>query len=476
MTIASKGKPRDAGGLRRSDFPPEFQWGCATSAYQIEGAVREGGRGESIWDRFCSVPGHIRDGSSGAVACDHFHQWETDLDIAQALGLNAYRFSIAWPRIFPRGDEHEPNRAGLDFYERLVDGMLSRGLSPWPTLYHWDLPQYLQDQGGWKNRATAQRFADYAETVSQHLGDRVSNWTTHNEPWCTAFLGHHEGVHAPGLRDWKTALQACHHVLLSHGLAVPRIRAAAPRAKLGIALSLHPLRPASASAADLAALRRHDGLRNRWFLDALYGRGYPSDVLALCGDDAPRMADGDMDAISAPTDFLGINYYFPEIIAHHDGGGPLSMRVVPPAGLEQTDFGWEVSPQGMVELLQRVATDYKPAEIFITENGSTYDDAPAADGEIHDDKRVSYLQRHVAAVRDLLCRQVPVKGYFAWSLLDNFEWAEGYLRRFGLVHVDFATQKRRLKDSGRWYQAFLNDGPDDRQAAKSVNTKVATQQ
>jgi beta-glucosidase len=440
--------------LTRNAFPVDFRWGCSTSAYQIEGAATEDGRGESIWDRFCDMAGTIRDGSSGAVACNHYHRWPQDLDLGAALGLNAYRFSIAWPRILPAG-RGPANPRGLDFYSRLVDGMLERGLEPWATLYHWDLPQRLQDRGGWSSRDTVAAFAEFADVVSRRLGDRVKRWITHNEPWCTAFIGHLEGVHAPGIRNWRTALQACHHVLLSHGLAVPVIRANAAAAQVGIALSLHPLVPASAQPADVAATRRYDGLRNRWFLDPLYGRGYPTDVWELCGADAPAVAAGDLAAIATATDFLGVNYYFPETIADAPGDGPLSARVVVSPGVERTDFGWEVSPQGMLLLLERVANEYRPAEFYITENGASYDDVAEPDGTINDAARCRYLARHLLAVKQAIARGIAVRGYFAWTLMDNFEWAEGYTRRFGLTHVDFATQRRQLKLSGTWYRRFL---------------------
>ncbi len=442
--------------VRRSDFPAGFRWGCSTSSYQIEGAVDEGGRGESIWDRFCSLPGGIRDGSSGAVACDHYHRWPQDLDLARSLGVNAYRFSIAWPRVFPLGRGARPNEPGLAFYDRLVDGMLERGLQPWATLYHWDLPQALQDRhGGWVGRETVAAFLEYTDAVTRRLGDRVKHWITHNEPWCTAFLGHHEGIHAPGVRDYRSALQVCHHLLLSHGLAVPQIRANVPDAQVGITLSLHPIHPAGASEADAAAVRRHDGLRNRWFLDPLYGRGYPADSLALLETLAPNVQAGDLEAIAAPTDFLGVNYYFPEVVADAPGQGPLATRVVEQPGVERTAFGWPVSPQGLVELLTRVHRDWAPKRIYLTENGSTYEDVVGPDGQVDDAERRSYLARHLAAACLALDAGVPLEGYFAWSLLDNFEWAEGYRRRFGLAYVDYATQRRTLKASGRWYAGFL---------------------
>lgn len=438
----------------RSDFAHDFLWGCATSSYQIEGAGAEDGRAESIWDRFAATPGKVRDGSNGSVACDHYHRWPGDFDIGRDIGLNAYRFSIAWPRIFSALGG-KPNQKGLDFYSRLVDGMLERGMQPWATLYHWDLPQYLQDRGGWNERGTVDAYLEFADAMTRKLGDRVQHWITHNEPWCTAMIGNFEGLHAPGLTDFKTALQVCHHVLLSHGKAVPLIRANVPGAKVGIALSLHPVRPASGSAEDRAATARHDGLRYHWFLDPLYGRGYPAATVAAAGNAAPHVLPGDMEAIAVPTDFLGVNYYFPETIAHAPGHGPLEVDVRPPAGVETTALGWEVAPQGMTELLERIERDFHPGDIYITENGSCYDDVVGADGEVDDVQRRHYLMRHLGALKDAIARGVPVKGYFAWSLIDNFEWAEGYLRRFGLIHVDYTTQQRRLKGSGKWYRSFL---------------------
>ena len=451
MTTANRPEPA---APARSDFASDFLWGCATSSYQIEGAGAVDGRVESIWDRFAATPGKVRDGSNGSVACDHYHRWPEDFDIGRDMGLNAYRFSIAWPRIFgePGG---QPNQKGLDFYSRLVDGMLERGLQPWATLYHWDLPQYLQDRGGWNERATVDAYLAFVDAMTRRLGDRVQHWITHNEPWCTAIIGNFEGWHAPGLTDFKTALQVAHHVLLSHGKAVPLIRAKVPDAKVGIALSLHPLRAASSRPEDLAAMARHDGLRYRWFLDPLHGRGYPQATLDAIGDAAPSVLPGDMEAIAVDTDFLGVNYYFPETIAHAPGHAPLDAKVLPPGEVETTAMGWEVAPQGLAELLLRIEKDYHPGPIYITENGSCYEDSVGADGEIDDQGRRHYLMRHLASLRSAIADGVPVKGYFAWSLLDNFEWAEGYLRRFGLTHIDYDTQQRTLKGSGKWYRSFL---------------------
>ncbi|MYM82328.1 beta-glucosidase [Duganella sp. FT50W] len=439
--------------IQRSDFAGDFVWGVSTSSYQIEGAAAVDGRVPSIWDTFAATPGKVRDGSTGAVACDHYHRWEEDLDLAQSMGLNAYRFSIAWPRIF-NGVDAEPNAKGLAFYSRLVDGMLARGLQPWCTLYHWDLPQYIQDQGGWNNRATVDLYLRYADVMTRHLGDRVKHWITHNEPWCTAMHGNWDGMHAPGNKSLPLALQVCHNVLLSHGRAVPLIRANVPDAKVGIALSLHPVMPASDSATDRAAVSRHDALRNRWFLDVLYGRGYPAQALALVGADAPVVEPGDLEAIAVPCDFLGVNYYFPEVVRDAPDEYPLRAQIVFPPDRQRTDFGWEVAPDGMVTLLERVARDYPTGDLYVTENGSSYDDH-LEDGLVRDTARRDYLIRHLAAVRDAIAGGGRIKGYFAWSLLDNFEWAEGYLRRFGLTYIDYETQRRIVKQSGEWYSAFL---------------------
>ena len=451
MTTANRPEPQ---APQRSDFARDFLWGCATSSYQIEGAGRDDGRVESIWDRFAATPGTIRDGSNGLVACDHYHRWPEDFDIARGMGLNAYRFSIAWPRIYSEGGG-APNQKGLDFYSRLVDGMLERGLQPWATLYHWDLPQTLQDAGGWEHRATIDAFLDYTDAMTRTLGDRVKHWITHNEPWCTAIIGNFEGWHAPGNTDLKAALQVAHNVLVSHGKAVPLIRANVPDAQVGMAVSLHPLRAASSSAEDIAAKERHDGLRYRWFLDPLFGRGYPEATLAQVGAAAPDVAPGDMDAIAVKTDFMGVNYYFPETVAHAAGHAPLDTKVLPPTEGEITAMGWPVVPEGLAELLLRIENDYHPGPMYVTENGSAFDDVVGADGEIDDVQRRHYLMRHLASLKAAIDGGAPVKGYFAWSLLDNFEWAEGYLKRFGLVHIDYATQQRRLKSSGKWYGAFL---------------------
>jgi beta-glucosidase len=437
--------------IRRDQFPPEFRWGAATSSYQIEGAADVDGRSPSIWDTFSRTPGKTRNGDTGEVACDHYHRYLEDAELMRGLGLNAYRFSVSWSRVLPDG-VGRVNAKGLDFYSRLVDALLERGIEPWLTLYHWDLPQVLQDRGGWAARDTTAAFAEYAGVMAHGLGDRVTNWMTHNEPWCTAFLGHHTGTFAPGQTDAATAVQVSHHLLLSHGLAAQSLRAASSRAKVGAALNLWTIHPASSSAEDAAAARRYDGFCNRWYLDPLYGRGYPEDTLALYGDKAPRIENGDLETIATPTDFLGINYYIRMVIAHDERDAHLKARVTRADG-ERTDFDWEVYPDGMRECLERVQREYNPN--YITENGACYDDTINPKGRIDDARRQRFLERHLKASLEARRNGAKLEGYFAWSLMDNFEWAEGYDRRFGLVHVDFATQTRTLKDSALWYADFL---------------------
>lgn len=445
-------------GLKRADFPDAFRWGVSTSAYQVEGAADEDGRGPSIWDAFSHRPGAVKNGDNGDVACDHYHLWNADLERLHELGVNAYRFSVAWPRVQPEG-RGAANAAGLDFYERVVDGLLARGIEPWLTLYHWDLPQALEDLGGWPNRDTAYRFVDYAAMVAERLGDRVKRWITHNEPWCAAFKGYMEGVFAPGRTDWAAASAACHHILLSHGLALPVLRELSPAAACGLSLVLNYTDAASDAPADLAAAARHDGLNFRWFVDPLYGRGYPADIAALLGPAAPPVRPGDLAAIATPTDFLGMNYYFRETVADApEAGDPLRTRVVGRADAETTGSGWEIFPQGLTKLTLRLARDYGVGAIAITENGATWPDTMDATGRIADVRRIDYLRRHLRAVGEAIAGGAPVNAYFVWSLLDNFEWAEGYEKRFGLYYVDFATQERRMKESGRWYRRFLDGG------------------
>jgi beta-glucosidase len=429
-------------------LPADFVLGVATSAYQIEGAAATDGRGPSIWDDFCRLPGAIADGSSGELACDHYHRLESDLDLMQRLGIPAYRFSISWPRVRPDGGV-EINERGLAFYDRLVDGLLSRGIQPFATLYHWDLPSRLQrESGGWAERSTVEAFADYAGMMAARLGDRVKSFTTHNEPWVTATLGHEMGVFAPGIRSRATAMQVSHHCLLSHGLAAQAVRVARPDASVGIVLNLAPVYPASDAPEDVLQARRDDGLLVRWYLDALLLGRYPADVLDYVGADAPRVRTGDARIIAQPLDFVGINFYSPMF----SGAG---RRWVPTReGAPVTAMGWEVSPRDFTALLLRLHRDYCLPPLYIAENGAAYEDR-LVDGEVDDEPRRAYLESHLHAVADAIEQGVDLRGYFVWSLLDNFEWSHGFAKRFGIVHVDYATLERRPKRSALWYSRLL---------------------
>jgi beta-glucosidase len=442
-------------------FPLGFVWGAATSAYQIEGATREGGRAESIWDRFSATPGKVLGGENGDVACDHYHRFRDDISLMKQLSLGAYRFSVAWPRILPRG-LGAPNEGGLDFYDRLVDALLQAAITPFVTLYHWDLPQFLEDRGGWPHRDTAKAFVDFADIVSRRLGDRVRHWITHNEPWCASVLGYWDGLHAPGRKDPAAALAASHHLLLSHGWAVPIVRANSPGATVGITLNLIPPTPASPSAADQDAARQFDASFNRWFLDPLYGRGYPRDALAdhviaghLATPELPAVQPGDLAAIATPTDFLGVNYYNRAVVrsdaVSEERNAPRTVFLRD----ESTDMGWEVYPDGLWEILTRVHREYRPPALYVTENGASYGPSPAPGEHLRDDPRISYLRRHFLAARRALDEGVPLHGYFVWSLLDNFEWDRGYTQRFGITWVDYATQERIPKDSALWYRDVI---------------------
>jgi beta-glucosidase len=445
-------------------FPPGFVWGAATSAFQIEGAANVDGRGESIWDRFCRTPGKVEGGAVGDVACDHYHRWPEDVALMKDLKLQAYRFSVSWPRVIP-GGRGPVNAKGLDFYSRLVDGLLEAGITPYVTLFHWDLPQALQDAGGWPRRETAEAFGDYVEAVARRLGDRVQNWITHNEPWCASLQSHQIGHHAPGLRDWPAALAASHHLLLSHGWAVPILRAHSRAASVGITLNLTPAQPASPSAADREACRHFDGYFNRWFLDPLYGRGYPADMIADYGRDGrlperwEELVQGrDLAAIAEPTDFLGVNYYNRTVVrsaaVSESDNLPRTVFLAPES--EWTEMGWEVHPDGLYQILCRVHFDYGPARLYVTENGASWSDGPAADGHVPDQRRIRFLREHFRAARRAIAAGVPLAGYFVWSLLDNFEWDRGYSQRFGIVWVDYETQQRIPKESARWYRRVID--------------------
>jgi beta-glucosidase len=430
-------------------FPPDFLWGAATAAYQIEGAAAADGRGESVWDRFSATPGKVRGGDTGSVACDFYHRYPDDIALMRDLGLDAFRFSISWPRILPEG-RGRVNERGLDFYDRLVDALLAEGITPFPTLFHWDTPQALEDEGGWPARSTAEAFVEYVDVVTARLGDRITHWATHNEPWVVAWLGHAWGEHAPGRTSEAEAIAAAHHLLLAHGWAVERLRAAAPHAQVGIVLNLSHVDPASDSPADTDAQRELDGTANRWFLDPLFRGRYPDDLLERF---APPVRDGDLETISAPIDFLGVNNYF-RFVVRASSNGDLPHLVRDPDA-QVTDMGWEVYPDGLYKLLVRVVDDYGPPAIYVTENGAAYGDVRVHDGAVHDPERIAYLQSHVDAVGRARDTGAPIRGYFVWSFLDNFEWSLGYSKRFGIVYVDYPTLERVPKDSFDWYRAHI---------------------
>ena len=441
-------------------FPTDFTWGAATAAYQIEGSVDVDGRLPSVWDTFSHTPGKTVGGDTGDVACDHYRRWESDLDLMADLDLGAYRFSVAWPRIQPTGSG-DPNPAGLDFYDRLVDGLLARGIQPWVTLYHWDLPQPLEDAGGWTDPQVVDRFAEYAAIVAARLGDRVAGWITLNELRTHAFIGYGTGRHAPGRTGWATALRAAHHELLAHAAGVRAIRAAVPSANIGVCHDVAHVVPATDAPEDVAAsLRYRQGIHD-WFLGPTFGRGYPAELVAWY--EQHGFLDGlDLAAVDKAEriDFLALNYYRPDrikVAAVRDtwGFGAAGLEGVG----ELAGNGWEILPEGLHAVLRWVNDTYRPPAIAITENGSSFPDHVAPDGSINDEERRSYLERHLAAAADAIADGVPLTAYFAWSLMDNFEWALGYGTRFGIVHVDYATQRRTLKASGRWYRNLIARAP-----------------
>jgi len=433
-------------------FPAGFTWGAATAAYQIEGAANEDGRGESVWDRFCATPGKVRNGDSGAVACDFYHRYHDDIALMRELGIDAFRFSIAWPRVLPEG-RGRVNQAGLDFYDRLVDELLGNGIAPFVTLFHWDTPQAIEDAGGWPVRATVDAFSEYVEAVSGRLGDRVGHWITHNEPWVVAWVGHGWGHHAPGRESDADALATAHHLLLSHGRAVEILRRNSPDSQVGITLNLDNPYAASSSPEDIAATRWVDGLHNRWFLDPLFRGSYPEDMAEAWAEIMPEVHEGDLESISAPIDFLGVNNYTSPLVAADDSGG--RSRIVRRNNIDRTDMGWEVVPDGLQDLLLRLHREYEPAAIYITENGAAYADVRGHDGSVRDPERQSYLEKYLAGAARATSQGVPLRGYFAWSLLDNFEWAWGYWKRFGLIYIDYATLERVPKGSFYWYRDFI---------------------
>jgi beta-glucosidase len=447
-TTVQPGRAEEPAAGRR--FPAGFVWGAATASYQIEGAVTADGRGESIWDRFSHTPGRVWNGDTGDVACDHYHRFRGDVALMEELGLDAYRFSIAWPRVVPDGSG-AVNHAGLDFYDRLVDELLEHGIQPYATLYHWDLPQALEDAGGWPERATAEAFARYAGIVAERLGDRLRHIATINEPYVVAEHGYGVGTHAPGRTEPDAALAAGHHLLVAHGLATEAIRAAAPAVEVGIVLNFHPKHPATSHMLDQeAAILAHDRL-NRWYLDPIVGRGYPEEAVRAAAWRRDEVRDGDPELIASPLHFLGINYYCRHLVR-----SPFLPALTPPHGVEQTEMGWEVYPAGLVDVLEFVASRTDELPLYVTENGAAY---PLDSGDpTSDPERISFLERHFEAALSALERGVPLRGYFVWSLLDNFEWPHGYSYRFGIVHVDFETLERSARDSARFVARVAREG------------------
>jgi beta-glucosidase len=445
--------------MKKVQFPPDFSWGTATASYQVEGAWREDGKGESIWDRFAHTEGKIAGGDTGDVACDQYHRYREDVALMKQLNQRGYRFSISWPRIFPEGKDSKPNQAGLDYYSRLVDELLAAGITPFPTLYHWDLPQALQDEGGWTNRDIIEHFADYARTCIVALGDRVKRWMILNEPHVFVMMAYLYGMHAPGLRDSGAAMRASHVVNLAHAAAARAIRDAGTAEAIGTAFSMSASYPASESAEDRAAAERHHAFNNDWFLRPImkgeYPRAYSDQGAALARMD---IRDGDLAAMREPLDFIGINLYTRTICTDAPAGKNIAVRTLPGPG-PRTDFNWEVWPAAIYRMIMRVTKDYGRPPIYVTENGCSFGDRPGADGRVHDDRRVDFYHGYIGQVGRALAEGADVRGYYAWTLLDNFEWAMGFSQRFGIIDCDFEdAQRRTVKDSGYWYRDLIAKG------------------
>lgn len=443
--------------MERREFPQGFVWGSATASYQVEGAVREDGRGESIWDRYCSVPGNVLNGDTGETACDHYHRFREDVALMKRMGLKAYRFSVAWPRVLPQG-RGEVNGKGLAFYSGLVDELLAAGIEPYVTLYHWDLPQAMQDIGGWANSDMPSYFLEYCKAVMDCLGDRVKHWITLNEPYCAAFLGHYEGRQAPGIRDFSTAVRAAYHLYVGHGLAVKYFRESGLAGEIGIVLNLMGRLPLTDSPADREAAKRADGYLNRWFIEPIMKGAYPQDMIDLYRENGvvlPEFQPRDLALISQPLDFIGLNYYNDFYVRADAGRWPLYFQIENPPNLPLTDRNWPVTENGFRDMLLRLKNEYGVEKILVTENGASFHDVVSLDGTVEDGARQSYLRRHIIAMHQAMQEGAPVTGYFLWSLYDNFEWSFGYSSRFGAVYVDFATQQRIVKQSGHWYSGVI---------------------
>lgn len=440
----------------RSDLPENFVFGVATAAYQIEGASAVDGRGPSIWDAFSHTAGKVSNGDNGDIACDHYRLWETDLDLIKSLNVDAYRFSFSWSRVLPNG-KGQVNEKGLGFYDRLIDGCLERNIQPFATLYHWDLPLALQDGGGWTHRDTAIAFADYAALITSRFGDRLSSISTFNEPWCSSILGYLEGIHAPGKKDLSLTLKAIHHQHLGHGLAVKQIKDINPELPTGIVLNLQSIYPETDTKADRDASIRHSTFHNRIFLDPLFKGHYPTDIIEELGHHLPDNWEQDLQTIQQPLDFWGLNYYTPARVTsskNDKAAYPRTTEASIQTTNPKTDIGWEIDASTFYQLLVSVYEQYDLPPCYITENGACFNDEPE-DGEVQDTRRIQYFEQHIGAVIEACQTKVPIRGYFAWSLMDNFEWAEGYSMRFGLVYVDYQSQERTVKQSGHWFADFL---------------------
>lgn len=445
--------------MEKRRFPDDFAWGVATAAYQIEGAYDEDGRGETIWDRYCSIPGNVCNGDDGKVACDHYHRYEEDVDLMKSMGIKAYRFSIAWSRILPEG-KGEVNQKGLDFYERLIDKLLEAGIEPYITLYHWDLPQALQNIGGWANPKMPEYFLEYAKVVIDTFHDKVKKWITLNEPYCAAFLGNYEGRQAPGIRDFSTAVRVAYHMYVGHGLVVEYFRKCGFGGEIGITLNMMGRLPLTDKPEDIQAAKRADGYLNRWFADPILKGVYPEDMVELYrkkGVALPEFQEEHLKLMSQKLDFVGLNYYNDFYVKSNDNIWPLGFQIENPKYVPVNDRNWPVTENGFLHMLLRLKNEYGVENIYVTENGTSFPDVLTMDGTVEDGSRKDYLKRHIHAMRDAMDQGVNVKGYFQWSLYDNFEWSFGYGSRFGIVFVDFPTQQRVIKESGHWYSSVIRE-------------------
>lgn len=445
--------------MNKAVFPKDFCWGSATASYQIEGAVREDGRGESIWDRYCAIPGNVANGDTGEIACDHYHRFREDVQLMKKMGLKAYRFSVAWPRVLPQGTG-EVNEKGLDFYEALVDELLAAGIEPYITLYHWDLPQALQDMGGWTNPMMPQYFLAFSKAVFGRLGSKVKKWITLNEPYCAAFLGYSEGRHAPGLHDFSAAVAASYYLYVGHGLAVEHFRKSGMEGEIGITLNLMGRLPYSQKPEDIAAAKRADGYLNRWFAQPIMQGSYPEDMLKCYKEKGvvlPLMKEEELALIGQKLDFVGLNYYNDFYVVEDKTKWPLNFAIQNPPNIPVTDRDWPITEDGMADMLLRMKNEFGMDRILVTENGASYHDVLTLEGRVEDGNRKDYLKRHLLAMHKAMEAGVKVEGYFLWSLYDNFEWSFGYGSRFGIVFVDFATQQRVVKESGHWYSRVIQE-------------------